>query len=115
MDDQRDTRRCSCVCSDKHQFGLSGVPREHGGRACREVEISRGEDPFVLGRQKFPGVEKLLFSPCFPDLLGRKLLLHVRTSYQVWEWPWKSSPGCARALRVHTLGRIVGLPSRWAC
>ena len=40
-----------------------GVPHEHGGRVCREVGIARGEEPFVLGRQRFPGVEKLLFPP----------------------------------------------------
>ena len=41
MDDQRDTRRTSCcVCSDKHRFGLPGVPREHGGRGCPVLEYT---------------------------------------------------------------------------
>ena len=85
MDDRRDTRRSSyCVRSDKHQFGLQGVPREHGGRVCREVGIPRREKLCALGRKKFPDVEKahagtyrLVFFPRPPQALPN---LSVRNS-----------------------------------
>jgi len=86
MDDQRDTRRSSCCLrSDKHQFGLPGVPREHGGGVSREVGIARRGKLCELGRQKFPDTEKaragtyrLVFFPCFskPQRETPPLCLH---------------------------------------
>jgi len=86
MDDRRDTRRSSCcVCSDRHQFGLPGVPREHDSRACRRVEITRRGRPFVLGRQMLRrarvGTNRLVFFLCFPTRpLSEKLPLRVYTN-----------------------------------